>query len=55
MGRLRETPKASSIRSATLYNAPTLARSDEFPMNPWLTSNNSVKAKFAEFLFHALR
>ena len=38
-----------------LANAPTLARGDEFPMNSWPTSQNSVNAKFAEFTFHALR
>jgi hypothetical protein len=31
-----------------LYNAATLALGDEFPMNAGLTSQNSVKAKFAE-------
>src|SRR5688500_4938151 len=28
------------------YNATTLARADEFPMNSWPTSENSVKRKF---------
>jgi hypothetical protein len=37
-----------------LYNAATLASGDEFPMNAGLTSENSVKAKFREFTFHAL-
>jgi hypothetical protein len=37
-----------------LYNTTTLASSDEFPMNSWPTHENPQKAKFAEFLFHAL-
>jgi hypothetical protein len=38
-----------------LINATTLALGDELPMNSWPTSENPQKAKFAEFLFHALR
>jgi hypothetical protein len=37
-----------------LYKATKLASGDEFLMNTPPISENSVKAKFAEFPFHAL-
>jgi hypothetical protein len=38
-----------------MYKPTTLASGDEFLMNTPPISENSVKAKLAEFLFHALR
>jgi hypothetical protein len=40
-------------RRDLLYNEATLASSDEFPVNSWLTSENAVKRKFAEVPFQA--
>ena len=41
----------ASLRGTARPSSSTLASTDEFPMNPWRTSENSVTANFAELPF----